>query len=73
MVKTFNRDGHAYFRCVECGAEEIILKQDFTEGRPFATINQQKTMAGIDAFMTKHRLCKKTAKQIRIMDNNDLP
>jgi hypothetical protein len=65
-VTDFVKDDQAYFKCKECGAEEIILKYDFSAGYNFATINMQKTLSCIEAFHTKHALCKKAVSQLEI-------
>jgi hypothetical protein len=62
-VKDFVRDGHAWFKCLECGAETTILKWDFDHQRGFEVINNDRTVDNIVSFSTKHRLCKSETVQ----------
>lgn len=57
-IQDFVRDGTAWFRCTQCGAETTIIKWDFDIDRRIELVNHDKTAASIQAFVAQHTLCK---------------
>jgi len=58
MIKDFVRNGHAYLRCTECGAEHLIISP-----------TRVKQFENFAAFVTKHVLCKRVEKQLKNYSN----
>lgn len=65
-VQDFVRDGHAWFKCTQCGAETTILKWDFDHERGYEVINNLKTASSIASFVEQHKLCKPSIVQVEI-------
>jgi hypothetical protein len=66
MITDFVRNGQAWLRCEECGEETTILKYEYDERYKSPMINHEKTIESIDAFTTKHALCKKVENQLEL-------
>lgn len=62
-VIDFVRDGHAWLKCAQCGAETTIIKWDFDHDRGFEVINHDRTISSIASFHSQHMLCKPSTLQ----------
>jgi hypothetical protein len=65
MIKGTVKKGVAVWRCTECGAEQPILQYIWVP-KFGEYIDEGETRNQIDAFFTKHRLCKKEIIQTEI-------
>lgn len=66
MIKSFVKDNHAYLKCLECGQEQIMLHYELTYRNDLPIFNIEKSIEQIQAFYTKHSLCKNINNQIKI-------
>jgi len=66
MITDFVRDGKAWFKCLECGAEQTILQYTISPHYDFPVIDYSKTNEMIASFTVHHALCKAVDEQIHI-------
>lgn len=58
MTKDFVRDGMAWLKCNECNAETTIIKYKLVPQYNFPIIDHEETISNMQAFQTKHAICK---------------
>lgn len=66
MTTDFTKNGQAWLRCLECGAESQMLKYELKPHYGTPVINTEKSIEQMQAFQTKHALCKPTDRQITL-------
>lgn len=66
MITSFVKHNHAYFRCLECGEESMILKYTMSLRYNFPVIDHEKTNEQTEAFIIKHSLCKNPVTQTEL-------
>ncbi len=64
MIKDFVRDGHAYLRCDQCGAETPIIK--LFAGIGTYNIDRTLCISHLEVFHNQHILCKHLGIQLEI-------
>lgn len=72
MIKDIIKHNKVYLVCSECGAEQQMLQYYFDERYKSAMIDNQKSMHGIEAFVTQHKLCKPSSVQLELLTAQDL-